>query len=103
MRLVVYTDYLYRERGGAVFAERAFVRFVGALGRELGGLRLLGRLDRGPGPAHYPLDDEIEFVALPHYARLTNARQFMRSVRSLAASGFSGTSSGFTSRKMFAV
>lgn len=80
MRLVVYTDYLYRDRGGAVFGERSFVRFLGALARELGGLRLLGRLDRGPGPAHYPLDDEIEFVALPHYARLTDARQVLRSV-----------------------
>jgi glycosyltransferase involved in cell wall biosynthesis len=80
VRLVVYTDYLYRERGGAVFAERAFVRFIGALARELGGLRLLGRLDRGPGPTHYPLDDEIEFVALPHYARLTDARRVLRSV-----------------------
>jgi glycosyltransferase involved in cell wall biosynthesis len=80
VRLVVYTDYLYRDRGGAVFAERAFVRFVGALARELGGLRLLGRLDRGPGPAHYPLDDEIEFVGLPHYARLTDARPVLRSV-----------------------
>jgi len=80
VRLVVYTDYLYRERDGAVFAERAFVRFLGALARELGGLRLLGRLDRGPGPAHYPLDDAIEFVALPHYARLTDVRRVIRSV-----------------------
>src|SRR5437764_4462501 len=80
MRLVVYTDYLYRDRGGAVFAERAFARFLGALARELGGLRLLGRLDRGPGPAHYALDDEIEFVALPHYARLTDVFEVLRSV-----------------------
>jgi len=80
VRLVVYTDYLYRDRGGAVFAERAFVRFVGALAKELGGLRLLGRLDRGPGPAHYRLDDAIEFVALPHYTRLTDVRQVLGSV-----------------------
>jgi glycosyltransferase involved in cell wall biosynthesis len=80
VRLVVYTDYLYRERGGEVFGERAFVRFLGALGRELGGLRLLGRLDRGPGPAHYRLDEAIEFVALPHYARLTQVGPVLRSV-----------------------
>jgi glycosyltransferase involved in cell wall biosynthesis len=80
VRLVVYTDYLYRERGGAVFAERAFVRFLGALARELGGLRLLGRLDRGGGAAHYPLDSAIEFVALPYYARLTQLGPVLRSV-----------------------
>jgi glycosyltransferase involved in cell wall biosynthesis len=80
VRLVVYTDYLYRQRGEQVFGERAFVRFLGALARELGGLRLLGRLDRGPGPAHYLLDDAIEFVALPHYQRLTQIGQVLRSV-----------------------
>src|SRR5438270_10298776 len=80
MRLVVYTDYLYRDRGGAVFGERAFVRFLGALARELGGLRLLGRLDHGPGPAHYALDERVEFVALPAYGRLTDMRQVLRSV-----------------------
>jgi glycosyltransferase involved in cell wall biosynthesis len=80
LRLVVYTDYLYRERGGQVFGERAFVRFLGALARELGGLRLLGRLDRGPGPAHYLLDDAIDFIALPHYQRLTQIGPVARSV-----------------------
>src|SRR5437764_11128817 len=71
MRLVVYTDYIYRERAGSVFAERAFVRFLGALAHELAEVRLLGRLDHGPGPARYPLDSAIEFVPLPHYERLT--------------------------------
>jgi glycosyltransferase involved in cell wall biosynthesis len=80
VRLVVYTDYLYRERGGVVYGERAFVRFLGALARELGGLRLLGRLDHGPGPAHYKLDDAIEFVPLPHYARLTQVGPVLHSV-----------------------
>jgi glycosyltransferase involved in cell wall biosynthesis len=80
VRLVAYTDYLYRERDGAVFADRAFVRFIGALAYELHGLRLLGRLDHGPGPAHYALGDAIEFVALPHYARLTQAVPFARSL-----------------------
>jgi glycosyltransferase involved in cell wall biosynthesis len=80
VRLVVYTDYLYRERDGQVFGERAFVRFLGALARQLGGLRLLGRLDRGPGPAHYLLDDAIEFTALPHYQRLTQIGPVARSV-----------------------
>jgi glycosyltransferase involved in cell wall biosynthesis len=78
--LLVYTDYLYRERGGTVFAERAFVRFLGALARELDGLRLLGRLDQGPGPAHYVLDGAIEFVPLPHYAKLTQLGAVLRSV-----------------------
>src|SRR5437764_2584909 len=86
MRLVVYTDYLYRERHGEVFGERAFVRFLGALARELGGLRLLGRLDRGPGPAHYLLDEAIDFVALPHYERLTQIGPVVRSVPGTVAS-----------------
>jgi glycosyltransferase involved in cell wall biosynthesis len=80
VRLVVYTDYLYRERNGVVFGERAFVRFLGALAQERGGLRLLGRLDRGTGPAHYRLDDAIEFVPLPYYARLTQIGAVARSV-----------------------
>jgi glycosyltransferase involved in cell wall biosynthesis len=80
VRLVVYTDYLYRDRDGTVFAERAFVRFLGALARQLGGLRLLGRLDTGPGPAHYELDGAIDFQALPHYARLTQIGPVLRSV-----------------------
>src|SRR5205085_1910794 len=67
-------------RGGTVFAGRAFVRFLGALARELGGLRLLGRLDHGPGQAHYPLDGAIEFIALPHYARLTQIGPVLCSV-----------------------
>ncbi len=80
MRLLVYTDYLYRERRGLVFGERAFVMFVGALARELGGLRLLGRLDPDPGAAYYPLDPAIEFVGLPHYRRLTDLRDVIRSL-----------------------
>jgi glycosyltransferase involved in cell wall biosynthesis len=56
------------------------VRFLGALAHELGWLRLLGRLDRGPGPAHYALDAAIEFVPLPHYRRLSQPGPVLRSV-----------------------
>jgi glycosyltransferase involved in cell wall biosynthesis len=56
------------------------VRFIGALARELGGVRLLGRLDHGPGPARYPLEQLVEFVPLPHYTRLTDIGGVFRSV-----------------------
>ncbi len=80
MYFVVYTDYLYRERGGAVYGERAFVRFLDALAVELDGLRLLGRLDPGSGPAHYRLGGPIEFVPLPYYAKLTQVGAVLRSI-----------------------
>jgi len=80
LRLLVYTDYRYRRRGGRVFGERAFVRFLGALAQQLGGLRLLGRLDHGDGAARYELDAAIEFLALPDYPALTELRALARAL-----------------------
>ena len=79
-RVLAYTDYLYRQRDGTVFAERAFVHFLGAMARDLGGMQLLGRVDEGPGPARYPLAAEIEFVTLPHFTHLTDARAVVGSM-----------------------
>jgi glycosyltransferase involved in cell wall biosynthesis len=68
--VIAYTDYVYRERDGVVYAERAFALFLAALGPPLGGLTIVGRLDPGPGPMHYALPADVRFVALPHYSSL---------------------------------
>src|SRR3954465_4580481 len=70
MRLAVYTDYVYKRREGAVYAQRAFALFLARLGGEVETLAITGRLDPEPGEAYYPLPDAVDFVPLPHYASL---------------------------------
>lgn len=70
VRLAVYTDYVYRRDGDALFAERAFALFLAAVAQRLDGLVLVGRLSPEPGRTHYRLPEEIELVALPHHAGL---------------------------------
>lgn len=70
MRLAAYTDYVYRQRDGQVYAQRAFALFLARLGREVDSLVIPGRLDPAPGESYYPLPDDVEFVPLPHYASL---------------------------------
>ena len=74
MRLAVYTDYVYRQDGGAVYAERAFALFVARLADHLDGITIVGRLDPRPGRSHYRLPDGIEFVPLPHYTSVVDLR-----------------------------
>jgi glycosyltransferase involved in cell wall biosynthesis len=74
VRLVVYTDYVYRREGGAVYAERAFALFVAQLGEYLGEITIVGRLDPRPGRSHYRLPDGVEFVPLPHYSSVLDLR-----------------------------
>ena len=74
MRLAAYTDYVYKQRGERIYAQRAFALFLARLGDEVESLAITGRLDPTPGESHYPLPDDIEFVPLPHYASL--ARPF---------------------------
>jgi len=74
LRLAVYTDYVYRRDGRAVYADRAFALFVSRLGEELEHLTLLGRVDPRPGRSHYELPAHTEFVPLPYYSTL--ARPF---------------------------
>jgi glycosyltransferase involved in cell wall biosynthesis len=85
MRIAVYTDYVYRQERGRVYAPRAFATFVAGLARSFDRLVLVGRLDPEPGRSHYPLPDEVEFVALPHYASLARpggvARALLGSLR----------------------
>ncbi len=84
MRLVVFTDYVYRELDGAVHGERAFALFLGALSERCE-VTIVGRLDPEPGPAYYPLPASVRFIALPHYRALTQPLSVASSlIRSLA-------------------
>lgn len=84
MRLVVYTDYVYRHKGGTVYGERAFAVFLGALSAHFD-LTVVGRLDPRPGAAYYPLPRSVCFTALPHYTALTRPVSVIASLtRSLA-------------------
>src|SRR5439155_6874097 len=84
VRLAAYTDYVYKRRDGAVYAQRAFALFLARLGREVDALAITGRLDPEPGESYYRLPDDVEFVPLPHYASLARplaaAPAMMRSV-----------------------
>jgi glycosyltransferase involved in cell wall biosynthesis len=70
MRAAVYTDYVYRREGDAVFTERAFALFLAQLSTELE-LVVIGRLHPTPGRSNYRLPAEVSFVALPYYPALT--------------------------------
>jgi glycosyltransferase involved in cell wall biosynthesis len=70
-RLGVYTDYNYSLSGGRHYAERAFALFVAELGHRLGRVTVIGKLDP-EGASRYPLGDDVDFVALPHYPSLTD-------------------------------
>lgn len=84
MRLAVYTDYVYRRDGDAVYAERAFALFLAALAPHVERLVIVGRLDPRSGASHYRLPDDVEFVALPHYSSLVDVHQSVPAmVRSL--------------------
>ncbi|MGH3262531.1 MAG: hypothetical protein ACRDNS_11080, partial [Trebonia sp.] len=72
MRLAVYTDYPYHRIDGAVYAERAFAVFLAALAEEVGGLKVIGRLDPTPTHGRYPLGESVSLVGLPHYQRLSD-------------------------------
>jgi glycosyltransferase involved in cell wall biosynthesis len=81
MRVAAYTDYSYHRLGGAIYAERAFALFLARLGGRFERLTVLGRLAPGSAEmARYPLGDEVDFVPLPYYARLTDRRTFLPGV-----------------------
>ena len=70
-RLAAYTDYVYKRRDGAIYAQRAFALFLARLGGEVESLAITGRLDPEPGESYYRLPDDVEFVPLPHYEALS--------------------------------
>jgi glycosyltransferase involved in cell wall biosynthesis len=72
LRLAAYTDYVYKQRDGQVYAQRAFAVFLARLASEVESLTITGRLDPEPGESYYRLPEEVEFVPLPHYASLAS-------------------------------
>jgi glycosyltransferase involved in cell wall biosynthesis len=80
MRLVVYLDYVHSREGAAVYAPRAFSRFVTGLGEAFDRLTIAGRVDPRPGTSHYRLPGEVEFVELPYYASAAGGRELARAV-----------------------
>jgi glycosyltransferase involved in cell wall biosynthesis len=84
VKVVAFTDYVYREVGGVVYGERAFALFLAGLADHVEKLTIVGRLDPEEGPCHYALPAKVGFVALPHYKSLTRPVSVMGSlVRSL--------------------
>jgi glycosyltransferase involved in cell wall biosynthesis len=85
VRLCVYTDYVYHRVGDEVYAERAFALFLARLAGEVEQLTVVGRLDPNPAHARYLLPDQVRFVPLPFYRRLSDpvpaALGMARSVR----------------------
>jgi len=82
----VYTDYVYRRRGGVIYGERAFALFLAALAPHVDQLTLVGRLTE-VGDAHYPLPPEVSLAPLQHYGSLANPvlalLALVRSLRSM--------------------
>jgi glycosyltransferase involved in cell wall biosynthesis len=70
LRVLVYTDSVYRQADGVVGGEIAFNLFLAALASEME-VTVVGRLDPGDGPAPYRLPPQARFVGLPYYASLT--------------------------------
>jgi glycosyltransferase involved in cell wall biosynthesis len=84
MRVLAFTDYVYRRADGVLYGERAFALFLAGLVEHFDGLTIAGRLDPDAGPTHYPLPPSVGFVALPHYSSLTHPVAVVSSlVRSL--------------------
>src|SRR3954469_7062851 len=84
VRVVVYTDYVYKREDGVVYAQRAFALFLARLARHVDHLVVAGRLDPEPGRSYYALPPDVEFVPLPHYPSLAQPlRAVPAMVRSL--------------------
>jgi glycosyltransferase involved in cell wall biosynthesis len=85
VRLAVYLDYVHWRAGGRVYAPRAFALFVAGLRPWFDRLVIAGRVDPEPGTSHYPVPDDVEFAALPHYTSAASppgvARVLRRALR----------------------
>ncbi|MGH2796413.1 MAG: glycosyltransferase family 4 protein [Thermoleophilaceae bacterium] len=81
MRLAVFTDYVYHQRRGELYAERAFALFLARLGDHLDRLTLIGRLGPEPARAPYLLPPEVSFVPLPYYPSLAQPLKAIPALR----------------------
>lgn len=80
MKLAVYTDYVYREQDGEIYAERAFALFLSELANRFDTLVVAGRLHPEEGCSRYPLGDGVTFAPLPFYSRLDRVPEVLRSL-----------------------
>ena len=85
LRLAVYSDHWYRRDGDGLYADRAFILFLGAVARNVDRLVLAGQLRPDLPAAHYRVPDEIEFEPLPTYPSLVHAAAVPAMARSLRA------------------
>lgn len=54
-----------------MYAERAFALFLAALAGRLERMVIVGRLRPAGGSSRYRLPDDVDFIALPYYEKLT--------------------------------
>lgn len=78
MRLLVYSDDIFRRDGSLLTANVAFPVFAAGLGEHLERVTLVGRLEPGAGRTHHRVPDGAGFVALPFYRSLTALPSFLR-------------------------
>jgi glycosyltransferase involved in cell wall biosynthesis len=81
MRIGVYSDLVYRSDGERIWTHQAFIRFVTSLPPRVDELVVFGRLHPERARSHYALPDEVRFVPLPHYARVTSVLGQLRVLR----------------------
>lgn len=67
MRIVIYSDFAYRQYEGRTYAEQPFVIFLTALASLIGDVTLLGRLEPADRSWHFPLPQTVRYVPLPYY------------------------------------
>jgi glycosyltransferase involved in cell wall biosynthesis len=82
MKLAVYTDYVYAEQDGVIYAERAFALFLAALAHDpaVDVMRLIGRLAQEGTSARYALSGALELAPLPHYESLARPGATLRAL-----------------------
>ena len=85
LRLAVYSDHWYRREADGLYADRAFILFLGGVARNVDRLVLAGQLRPDLPGAHYRVPDEIDFEALPTYPSLMHPSAIPAMARSLRA------------------
>ncbi|HEY3019315.1 MAG TPA: hypothetical protein VGJ32_03940, partial [Solirubrobacteraceae bacterium] len=81
VRLGVYSDLEFWRRDGRPVAEESFLLFAAALRPHVDALALAGRLGEDAARGAYAVPEDVDFVALPHYASLSRPLAALRAVR----------------------